>query len=64
MSEAVALLRRSTETKQDTLDLHSPEIEAKNREALLLVRKLLRDSVVMPVNEIVLHRLYQPELIA
>lgn len=60
MSEAVALIRRSTDTPQYTP--HTPETEIDHRAALSLVRRLLRDAVVIPVNEVVVNGLYQREL--
>ncbi|MNC67838.1 hypothetical protein D3C75_1183770 [compost metagenome] len=62
MSEAVAMLVRSTAVPNTASELHSLEMETRNRDALLLVRRCLRDSVVIPVAHLVTHGFKQREL--
>lgn len=48
MSTAVAPSRRNQEVQLHPEPVHSYEVETKNRAALLLVRRVLRDTVVVP----------------
>jgi len=48
MSTAVAPSRRDQEVQPHPDQVHSHELETKNRQALLLVRRVLRDTVVVP----------------
>ncbi|MNO14066.1 hypothetical protein D3C76_37070 [compost metagenome] len=60
MRDAVALPYRSTDAPLH--EVHDPELETRNREALLLVRRVLRDSVVIAVNEVVVpHGMAPPQ---
>ena len=48
MSTAVAPSRRNQEVHHRAEQIHSHELETRNRQALLLVRRVLRDTVVVP----------------
>ncbi|MNB72876.1 hypothetical protein D3C87_886110 [compost metagenome] len=49
MSEAVAARQSTNEVPQSFIDVHSKELEEKNKQAFALVRRLLRDSVSFPM---------------
>lgn len=52
MGSAVAPREREVE-EDNSQDIHSKDLEGRNRQAFALVRRMLRDSIVFPMDVVV-----------